>query len=127
MLNPSTADAYKEDPTVRRCINFAAREKCGSLTVVNLYALRSSKPEALHKAADPVGWANDITIRTECRGADLIVCAWGGFAGPVVDRGDHVVRMLKGDGNTLHRLGTTKAGHPLHPLYIHHDTPLEPL
>ena len=40
MLNPSTADAKQDDPTIRRCINFAKSYGCGSLLVGNLYAFR---------------------------------------------------------------------------------------
>lgn len=59
MLNPSTADADIDDPTVRRCIGFAKREMCSSLTVVNLYALRATDPRQLMKHQNPVGPLND--------------------------------------------------------------------
>ena len=45
MLNPSTADAENDDPTIRRCIGFAKREGCDAIAVVNLYALREGRPE----------------------------------------------------------------------------------
>ena len=66
MLNPSTADAFAEDPTIRRCLIFAHREGCGGLTVVNLFALRSTDPKALTRHPDPVGPANDTFIRGHC-------------------------------------------------------------
>ena len=47
MLNPSTADAEVDDPTIRRCIGFAKREACGALIVVNIYPLRATKPADL--------------------------------------------------------------------------------
>jgi hypothetical protein len=39
-LNPSMADELQDDPTIRRCINFAKREGCGSYVMLNLFAFR---------------------------------------------------------------------------------------
>ena len=55
MLNPSTADESKDDPTIRRCVSFANRELCTSLTVVNLFSLRATNPKELSIADDPEG------------------------------------------------------------------------
>jgi hypothetical protein len=122
MLNPSTADAIQDDPTIRRCLGFAAREGCGQLTVVNLFAFRATRPEDLIKAADPVGPVNDRyladQIRTHRESGGLIVAAWGAHdfarmrAREVAKRGP------------FHCLGMTKAGDPRHPLYVRGDQPL---
>jgi hypothetical protein len=77
MLNPSTADATEDDPTIRRCVGFARRERCGVLEVVNLFAFRATNPQALRSAPDPVGPANDRFIEKAVERADLIVVAWG--------------------------------------------------
>ncbi len=47
MLNPSTADATSNDPTIRRCINFARFWGYGAIEVVNLFAYRASHPAQL--------------------------------------------------------------------------------
>ncbi len=127
MLNPSTADAQSDDPTIRRCRYFAERwaEQHGTagMVVVNLYALRSSDPAVLKRHADPVGPQNDQWIKSvasECSG--VMVCAWGANADPL--RAAHVVQMLQDAGIKLLCLGTTREGHPRHPLYVKGDTPL---
>src|ERR1019366_833740 len=63
MLNPSTADAIVDDPTIRRCMGFARTWGFGELEVCNLFAYRSPCPSALLRAADPVGPSNDRALR----------------------------------------------------------------
>ena len=80
MLNPSVANAEVDDPTIRRCMNFAARESCTALTVINLFALRTTDPEQLRRHSDPCGPENKFYQQEELnkhgeRGP--IVCAWG--------------------------------------------------
>jgi hypothetical protein len=53
MLNPSTADSFIDDRTIGRCMRFADRWGYGSMSVINLYALRTSKPEHLLDHPDP--------------------------------------------------------------------------
>lgn len=124
MLNPSTADADVDDPTIRRCIAFAKREGFGKLLVLNLYAFRATNPKELLTCADPVGEENDtflranIGLRTEF--GDPVIAAWGVNAG--LARVAHV-RSLVPEA-TFVSLGTTKAGHPRHPLYVRGDEPL---
>lgn len=54
-LNPSTADASEDDPTIRRMCGFADAWKCGGIIVVNLFALRATDPKELRRVKDPVG------------------------------------------------------------------------
>jgi hypothetical protein len=128
MLNPSTADADTDDPTIRRCIGFAQREGCAGLRVVNLYALRATDPRELWKHADPVGPLNDFHLRDEfldvAYGGGLVIAAWGAHARP--DRVAVVRNLAAGFGVDLHALGFTKAGQPRHPLYLRGDAPLVP-
>src|SRR5688500_11357729 len=77
MLNPSTADAERDDPTIRRCGGFARAWGFGSMVVVNLFALRSSDPQRLRRARDPVGRENDRHIIDVTGTSDAVVLAWG--------------------------------------------------
>jgi hypothetical protein len=119
MLNPSTADAMVDDPTILTCIDFARRNGFGSITVVNLFAFRSPHPEVMLAAADPVGPENDRHIHAELLSAahshGMIVAAWG-TGGAHLDRDLEVVQAVEGHGLEMMCFGKTKDGHPKHPL-----------
>jgi hypothetical protein len=123
MLNPSTADHTLDDPTIRRCIDFAYHWGYGALEVVNLFALRSTDPKALRGAVGPVGACNDGAIIACAREASMVVCAWG-TDGALDGRGDRVRAFLAdySQGEKLYHLGLTKGGQPRHPLYLKADT-----
>lgn len=119
MLNPSTADAEQDDPTIRRCIRFTQDWGYGALKVCNLYALRATDPLVLIGARYPVGDSNDAYIR-DCAGqAALIVCAWGTKAEPT--RSARVKEIIRSTGARPACLSMTKSGEPGHPLYLRGD------
>lgn len=125
MLNPSTADATEDDPTIRRCIGFAKAWGMGALHVLNLYALRSTDPKGLWCVADPVGPENDRYLTSHAMAAHNsgwpFVAAWGVNAKP-----DRVAQVLRLPGMlALSVLGLTKAGAPRHPLYLPNSATLE--
>lgn len=116
MLNPSTADASIDDPTIRRCIGFARSWGCTALEVRNLFALRATDPKALRKADDPIGPEGDRYLSGI--DADIVVAAWG--AGVPFARDKRALVDLLA-GHSLFCLGVTKQGHPRHPLYVRGD------
>lgn len=122
MLNPSTADASQDDPTIRRCRAFADAWGCAGLVVANLYAFRATNPNALWSCPDPVGPDNDMYLASLIREHETVVCAWGANAKP--DRALQFSKMFRA-GTRPVCLGITKTGAPRHPLYIRADQPLE--
>lgn len=125
MLNPSTADADVDDPTIRRCVGFSQRWGCERLVVVNLFALRATDPKALMRFPDPVGPENDDAIAAAADEAERVVVAWGAH-GTYRNRAAEVTNRLAGIHNMrLHCLGQTKQGAPRHPLYVRGDQSLE--
>lgn len=116
MLNPSTADGERDDPTIRRCIGFAQTWGYGTLYVVNLFAYRATHPRDLFRAADPVGPDNDRHLRATVQHTDRLIVAWGnrGTWG-----GQHraFLAMLAAVGRSPDCLGLTQQGQPRHPLY----------
>lgn len=125
MLNPSTADGKKDDPTIRQCVGYAKLFGCGSLSVVNLFAYRATDPLELHRygAEDLIGGQQaERDLWGECTEADLLICAWG----DVVSTSDHfrdraldVHNRLVHGGLGPQALVITKAGNPRHPLHLH--------
>jgi hypothetical protein len=128
MLNPSTADASENDPTIRRCIKFAEREHYSGILVVNLWAYRATNPNELKSVRDPVGPENEYWVKRVLEGPRLgvktpVVCAWGARG---MLRREFENKYARGTEAQLLCLGMTGYGYPKHPLYLAGDTPLEP-
>ena len=117
MLNPSTADESVDDPTIRRCISFAKAWGFGSLSVGNLFALRTPNPGQLIEHSSPIGDENDQWLRKLQDSAALTVAAWGN-SGRLNNRSASVAQIL----SKPHTLGLTKIAEPRHPLYVHSAT-----
>jgi len=116
LLNPSTATEAADDPTISRCVRRARDGGFGSVRIVNLFALRATRPADLRAAADPVGPGTDAAIDEATRRAAMIVCGWGNH-GALLGRGAEVAARLWRAGHRLHHLGLTRHGQPVHPLY----------
>lgn len=119
MLNPSVADADRDDPTIRRCMGFAKTWGFGALDVVNLYAFRATRPADLFRAADPFGPDNDQWILEMASRAALVIAAWGNHG---AWRSATVLPSL----GAAYCLGMTAAGQPRHPLYVRRDRKVTP-
>ena len=118
MLNPSTADAVQDDPTIRRCIGFAQREGFGGLDVVNLFAGRATRPEDLFAMNDPAGPENTRFLIKQFRSRAPVIAAWGAHpkAQQAFSELRQNIRLPK-----MMCLGMSKAGSPRHPLYLPKD------
>jgi hypothetical protein len=130
MLNPSTADELKLDPTIRRCVGFAQREGAGGVVVVNLSPLRATDPEdlyAAHARGEDVflAAANEHAWRVAAQlGGGRIVLAWGARYRPWMAPARELALRLAGQGAMC--LGLSKEGQPRHPLRLESSTPLVP-
>ena len=123
LANPSRADASTDDPTLRRCVRFARDHGCGGLSLVNLWAWRTTHPAELAGIVDPVGPDNDGWIASLARRVEgPLVLGWG--VQPSRTRVATVLGLL-GD-RPRHCLGRTRDGHPRHPLYVSARTRLSP-
>ena len=136
MLTPSTAGADADDPTIRRCRDFATREGFARLTIANLYPFRATMPQDMRTQVDRLGWypssgdvpisGDDLDLQAwrETLEGEMTVVAWGATidrpwlresaAARIIALTDMADRM----GVDLYCLGTTRVGHPRHPLYV---------
>jgi hypothetical protein len=117
MLNPSTADEVKLDPSCTRARVYAEQWGFGALIVTNLFGWRATDPDDMKAANDPVGRGNDRAIVEAARCAKLVVCAWGNH-GLHLDRAAWVAKLLQESGVKLHMLKLNGNGEPAHPLYL---------
>lgn len=133
LLNPSTATAAVNDPTITRCIGFAKREGYAALAIFNLFSYRATDPRELKSVYSEQGYG-DIAMHFNYRNARYIgealarfpadtpiVCGWG--AHKFLSRVEFDLKHFYGD--RLYCLGKTKDGSPRHPLYLRADAPLE--
>lgn len=127
MVNPSTADAQADDPTIRRVIGFSERLGAGWAIVGNKFAYRATDVKDLRTAPDPRGPENDAHLEAIMAAAPLVIVAWGPLAKlpPVLRRRWRTVcQIADRTGTKLMCFGTAQDGQPRHPLMLAYDTPL---
>lgn len=125
-LNPSTADEFQDDPTIRRCRGFAKLWNFGGIVMTNLFAFRATDPEVMKQQIDPVGIDNDKILLEVAVDSGRTIACWG-------VHGAHRYRAKKvkelflehGLASTLQCFGLTKDGHPPHPLYLPKNSTLQ--
>jgi len=117
MLNPSTADEVRLDPSCTRARVYAERWGYGALVVTNLFGWRATDPGEMKRARDPVGRGNDAAILRAARESAIVVCAWGNH-GAHLGRSAKVLKLLFSERVALHALKLNGEGAPAHPLYL---------
>jgi hypothetical protein len=127
-LNPSTADAIRDDATIRKCIGFAQRWGFGRLVMVNVFAWRDCDPRGLVGVRDPVGPDNDAALVRAAQGADRVVLAWGATSrlprGQITEHARSVRELFEARARCdVGHLGLCKGGAPRHPLMLPYSTP----
>ena len=121
-LNPSKADETIDDPTTKRCINFAKSWGYGGIFVTNLFAYRTNSPSKMKSYDDPIGEENDKWIKIFSKKAEIIIAAWGNN-GIYLNR----ARVIEKYISNLKCIKKNKSGEPSHPLYLKADLKPIPL
>lgn len=124
MLNPSTADAEIDDPTIRSCMRLSRGLGYGSFEVVNVFALRATDPDELLTAVDPCGPKNEWHVEAAIGRCDIPIYAWGAWP-PAEAASVYIRNAVRSRRPAAFCFGRTKSGAPKHPLYIKSGTPLQ--
>ncbi len=111
-LNPTAADEKKDNPTIRRCMNFAKDWGYGGLCMTNLFAYLATIPTNMMTADNPVGSENDAWLTELAKTAGVIIAAWGND-GAFLGRSRQVLKLM----TDVKCLKVNKSGEPAHPLY----------
>lgn len=117
MLNPSTADETRNDPTIERCERRARSLGYGAMRAVNIFAFRATDPAELVMAREPEGPQNAAALEEACDWGHMVLAAWG-VHGTHLGQGGKVEAMLRRKARKLCHFGLTRHGHPRHPLYV---------
>ena len=139
-LNPSKANDFEDDPTMRRLSGFCKTWGYGQLVVVNLFARISHSPAMLRRCSDPIGKANNQGLLFFSRSWSERPCwdlwlGWGA-GGVLQGRNFEVIAMMQNHIQNRRNnfpeslgplcLGLTVNGHPRHPLYLSAKEVLRP-
>lgn len=126
-MNPSTADATANDPTITREWGFAQREGFNGFLKCNISDYRATDPKAL--LALPEGEimsaANMTGIACFAQMAALVVFCCGKPNRALIPAYEIARQTLASVGVPVYCFGTNSDGSPKHPLYLRADTPLQ--
>lgn len=138
-LNPSVADAKRNDHTILKEIAFGKEWNYDGLFKINMYPWRETDParllEAWNRKDGPsiIGDTGFPSLVTEMKmmGIRVVICAWGTHSNrqfnlALQDRGRVFAEVAKADGLKLMCLGKNKDGSPKHTLYLPLKRPWEP-
>ena len=112
-LNPSIADANKDDPTMARCISFAKSWGYDGLIMVNAFSIVETNRHKAMAAADRNGPLANAKILEWRDRAAIVVAAWGATC-PLCRE----TELLNLFNCQVYCIRKTKHGRPEHPLYL---------
>jgi len=123
-VNPSTADAYADDPTIRKDIGFAMRLGFGGILKLNLAAYRATKHRDCCAAPDPIGPLNTpqhiLGYAQQFSSKDVIFC-WGHHGRNFPSQTQALELLFP----TAKCFGKNPDGTPRHTLMLAYATPLQ--
>ncbi|MCR5778291.1 MAG: DUF1643 domain-containing protein [Lachnospiraceae bacterium] len=124
-VNPSTAVAGKDDPTIRKVRSISKHDGYDGWIMVNLYPVISTDPNQLPEEADSQIVKNNLEVLCAIANSyyiDRIWAAWGdiiekrGYLGSILYDVQEALYCI--DAEWFYRGSLTKRGNPRHPLYM---------
>ena len=117
-LNPSTANEFEDDPTIRSVCRIAKANGYGGVYMMNCWPYVSTDPTKLKRDELTDKWNNDnlTVIAAYCKD---VVFAWGSFDVVRETGRDLELMEMFPRAKVLH---VNKNGSPKHPLYCKSDS-----
>ena len=112
-LNPSTANANDDDPTIRRVKRFAFDWGFGGVYMMNLFSYVTPYPDELVLTDVSHEIVNDFQLKQVAKHCSEIIFAWGSFK-EAKERAEKINVMFPG----AKALAINNDGSPKHPLYV---------
>lgn len=129
-LNPSTAGATEDDHTITKEKEFARSWGWGGFWKGNLFTRIETYSQNLKNMTyrEACGEHGTVVLQEMIPRAYEIVVCWGAAVPkPMAHRISAVctfIRVLKWSQARVLCFGTSKNGHPIHPLYLSYSTPM---
>lgn len=120
LLNPSTADHMRNDPTAKKCMGFARRLGYGGIRIMNLWAYRTKSPLILKQNGYLVGPHNQYWLENRLEEHSEVICGWGVNANCVEGKRRmwEVEEAFRKHGVKMLALQVNDNGMPTHPLML---------
>jgi hypothetical protein len=126
-VNPSTADAFIDDQTIRKDIGFAKLHGWRKIIKGNAFSYRATDVATLARCSDPIGPENSMYIEQIIAEADILVPCWGSrnkVPKALWSVLDGLMIKLMVSRKPVMAFGLTNSGDPKHTLTLGYDTKL---
>lgn len=130
-VNPSTADASINDPTVRKWIGFSERNGVKRFIVGNVFSYRATDVNDLRSmvSSGAQGDEHHQYLAEIIAEADVLVPCWGRLAKMPKELRSYpsaLLDLMNRSGKPVLHFGITGCGQPMHPLMLAYATPMTP-
>lgn len=126
-VNPSTADARRDDQTTLKWKGFTVRNGGRRYIAGNPFAWRATHVRELVSVVDPIGPDNAQALADIIAAADILVPCWGNLTKVTSGMRSTVWTLRRAiweSGKPVKVFGLTRDLEPKHPLMLPYSTPL---